>query len=63
MNKSEQRLTMMLIIEISGRVWQPETVQHYLSAVMRVWSVIGYVLVVLNVSTSSSKIMFFTCTL
>jgi len=55
----------MLIIEISGGVWQLETVQHCLSAVMRVWSFMDCVLVTLNVSSSSSssssRIWFFIC--
>jgi len=46
---------MMLIIEISGGVWKLVTVQHCLSAVMRVWSFINCVLLMLNVSSSSSS--------
>jgi len=42
---------MMLIIEISGQL---ETVQHCLSAVMRVWSFMDCVLVKLKISSSSS---------
>jgi len=43
----------MLIIEISGGVWQLETIQQYVSAVMRVWSSMDCVLVTLNDSGSS----------
>jgi len=40
---------MLLIVEISGGVWQLETVQHCLSAVMSVWFFMDFVLVTLNV--------------
>jgi len=36
------------MIEISGGVWQLEAVQHYLSAVIRVWSFMDCVLVTWN---------------
>jgi len=41
---------MMLIIEMCGGVWQLETIQHCLSAVMRVWSFMDFILVTLNVN-------------
>jgi len=51
----------MLIMEISGEVRQLETVQHGLSAVMRVWSFTDCVLVTLSVISSSSSIIFKPC--
>jgi len=55
MKKLDLVTDMILIIEINREDWQLETLQPWLSAVMRVWSFMYCVLVTLNVSSSSSS--------